>query len=288
MILIVVIILLMLAGIIKLTRPPKTQTVIIRGREICGENKVVVNGKCICDERSGYYPGIGHTGGPDHNLCYHCDSTEVKVMDGVKVCDPDGLGAQTDLKDQPNPAEADEQCGAGQVMRDSKCEPAAAPSTESDDESDDEADDESDDEAAEETDVCAEDPESEACYQYTLEYCATNTMDEACAFLAGPNSAEAESAAGWRHVQDTVKEREESWITGSQLDQLMDHLPSSEAEAECPPGGRIGSSNEAQCRNSGCYVNEVGEGFFSCTRTNDYLPSSDSESEKNKQTFTLY
>lgn len=108
-----------------------TERVVIQKIEICGKNKVVIDGACVCDEKSGYYPIIGAFGGPDHNVCNACDADSVKVVTGARVCDPDGLGAERGVKKRPkaapSPAEAEEQCGNGQVLnRDSKCEPAPA------------------------------------------------------------------------------------------------------------------------------------------------------------------
>ena len=131
-------ILLILGGFMYYKNLP-TERIVVEKIEICGENKVVVKGVCVCDEKSGYYPIIGAFGGPDHNVCNYCDADSVKSIGGIKVCDPEGLGGQREVKnnpktnpstdaDEPSPAEAEEQCGNGQVLnRDSKCEPAPTP-----------------------------------------------------------------------------------------------------------------------------------------------------------------
>ena len=79
--------------------------------EICGKDKVVINGKCVCDKNSGYYPIIGAFGGADNNICNLCDTGSVKVIDGVEVCDPEGFGGQRALKKKPTPVTETEQCG---------------------------------------------------------------------------------------------------------------------------------------------------------------------------------
>ena len=132
-----ILIILGIFGFIYFQNQPKERVVVER-TEICGKNKIVVNGICVCDESSGYYPAIGNFETPDHDLCNACDKDSVKLLDGVKVCDPHGMGAERQLKerppdqppDEPSPAEPDEQCGNGQVLgKDSKCEPATAPAT---------------------------------------------------------------------------------------------------------------------------------------------------------------
>ena len=120
-----------LIGIVYLSQQ-QTERTIVNKIEICGKNKVVVNGACVCDESAGFYPMIGAFG-PDHSVCHSCTPDLVKVVDGIKACDPDGLGSERELKKNPNlskptPAEADEQCGQGQILnKDSKCEPAPVP-----------------------------------------------------------------------------------------------------------------------------------------------------------------
>ena len=112
------------------TRP--TEKKIITKIEKCGDNKIIVDGRCVCYEENGYYPMIGAFG-PDHNVCNQCSSDEVEILNGIKVCDPEGLGYHTYAKVRPGaaePAGPNDQCGKGEVLnKDSKCVPApAAPS----------------------------------------------------------------------------------------------------------------------------------------------------------------